>query len=180
MLTQFTQPEGSEKETLAAFHFPPDVYSIGRLDYDSEGLLLLSDDAALNSALLDPERGHRRTYLVQVDNVPSAPVLKQLEQGVMVEGRRTMPAEARLLNEEPGLPPRAVPIRVRKSIPTAWIELTLTEGKNRQVRKMTAAVGHPTLRLVRVSIGNLRLAELGLKPGDWVDLTDEQVMLVFE
>jgi 23S rRNA pseudouridine2457 synthase len=179
VLTQFTQPDGSEKETLSPFHFPPDVYSIGRLDYDSEGLLLLSDDAALNAALLQPSHGHTRSYLVQVENIPSEEALEKLRRGVMVEGRRTLPCDAELLPTEPELPPRPVPVRFRKNIPTAWIKLTLTEGKNRQVRKMTAAVGHPTLRLVRISIGALTLQDLHLQPGEWKELSADEITRVF-
>jgi 23S rRNA pseudouridine2457 synthase len=179
VMTQFTA-DGSDKQTLAAFGFPPDVYPVGRLDFDSEGLLLLSDDAALNSALLQPERGHTRTYLAQVENVPSEESLKALREGVMVEGRKTLPAEAGVLKEEPNLPPRPVPIRERKNIPTAWLELTLTEGKNRQVRKMTAAAGHPTLRLIRVAIGNLWLDELELNPGEWTELNADEIMSAFD
>lgn len=180
MLTQFSQPEGSEKATLAHFGLPPEVYPIGRLDFDSEGLLLLSDDASLNAELLHPDRGHRRTYLAQVENIPSGQAMKDLAQGVMIEGKRTRAAEAQLLAEEPNLPPRPVPIRFRKSIPTAWIRLTLTEGKNRQVRKMTAAVGCPTLRLMRVAIGDLQLTDLNLQPGQWKELTDKQLQLAFD
>jgi 23S rRNA pseudouridine2457 synthase len=179
VITQFTA-DGSDKQTLAAFEFPPDVYPVGRLDHDSEGLILLSDDSALNASLLQPERGHTRTYLAQVENIPTDAALKSLREGVMIEGRRTLPADAGLLREEPDLPPRPVPIRERKNIPTAWIELTLTEGKNRQVRKMTAAAGHPTLRLIRVAIGNLWLDELELDPGEWVELKPKDVLLAFD
>ncbi|HEY9791273.1 MAG TPA: pseudouridine synthase [Candidatus Obscuribacterales bacterium] len=169
-LSQFTPEPGSDKETLSAFGFPPKVYPIGRLDWNSEGLLLLSDDGDLNFELLNPEKKHRRTYLVQVENMPSQEALRKLESGLVLDGRRTLPAQAGLV-EEPALPPRAVPIRFRQSIPTAWISLTLTEGRNHQVRRMTAAVGHPTLRLVRASIGELQLAALGLEPGKWRKLT---------
>jgi 23S rRNA pseudouridine2457 synthase len=179
VLTQFTA-EGSDKTTLAKFGFPPRVYPVGRLDFDSEGLLILSDDASLNAALLRPERGHTRVYWAQVENVPTADALKRLRAGVIIEGRRTMPADAKLLESEPDVPPRPVPIRYRKNIPTAWIELTLTEGKNRQVRKMTAAVGHPTLRLMRAAIGELKLLELGLQPGEWRALTPGEVDLLFD
>jgi 23S rRNA pseudouridine2457 synthase len=143
------------------------VHPIGRLDHDSEGLLLLTDDGPLSHALTDPRCAHPRTYWVQVERAPDAAALVALARGVVVQGRRTRPARARLLTGEPELPPRPVPIRERRSIPTAWIELVLTEGRNRQVRRMTAAVGHPTLRLVRVAIGPLRLLELGLAPGEW-------------
>jgi 23S rRNA pseudouridine2457 synthase len=167
VLTQFTQPPGSDKKTLADFGFPKSVYPLGRLDYDSEGLLLLSDDANLNQALLDPINAHQRVYLAQIENVPTTSALAALAAGVKLSGRQTAPARVKLLDSEPQLPPRPVPIRFRKEIPTAWIELTLTEGRNRQVRKMTAAVGYPTLRLIRVAIGSLKLLDLGLSPGDW-------------
>jgi 23S rRNA pseudouridine2457 synthase len=152
---------------LASLVPVPDVYAAGRLDHDSEGLLLLTDDGALAHALTDPRRGHPRTYWVQVERVPDAAALASLARGVLVQGRRTRPAQVRLLRDAPPLPPRAVPIRLRKSVPTAWLELTLREGRNRQVRRMTAAVGHPTLRLVRAALGPLHLASLGLTPGGW-------------
>lgn len=179
VLTQFTQPEGSEKQTLAGFGFPPDVYPVGRLDYDSEGMLVLSDDTWMNQALLAPDHAHERKYLVQVENVPDKKALSHLEYGVMLDGKRTAPARARLLKPAPELPERSKPIRFRASIPTAWIELTLTEGRNRQVRRMTAAVGHPTLRLFRAQIGKVNLLELGVQPGEWKQLTVEQTKLLF-
>ncbi len=180
ILCQFSKPENSSKETLAKFHFPLDVYSVGRLDYDSEGLLIISDDPRLNEHLLNPIRGHRRQYLAQVENIPDAKALESLKKGVVIEGRQTMPAGAELLSVEPDLPPRAVPIRERKNIPTSWIRLTLTEGKNRQVRKMTAAIGCPTLRLVRVAIGSLSMIDLKLVPGQWRKLTHTQVQRLFD
>lgn len=164
VLSQFTS-DGSSNATLAAFGFPPRVYPLGRLDADSEGLLLLSDEPGLNTRLLDPERGHRRTYWVQVERIPSAAALAQLAQGVTIQGHRTRPARAGLLAPIPEITPRSPPIRFRKSVPDCWITLELTEGKNRQVRRMTAAVGHPTLRLIRVQIGRLALADL--RPGAW-------------
>lgn len=175
VLSQFSKESQGDKRTLADFSFPPDVYPIGRLDYDSEGLLLLSDDARLNKLLLDPQYAHKRTYWSQVERIPQSSALKQLESGVLIEGRKTRPAKARMLQSEPILPARQVPIRFRKSVPTAWIELTLKEGKNRQVRRMTAAVGHPTLRLVRVAIGDLNLFDLDLKQGEWRALTNEEL-----
>lgn len=179
VLTQFTQPADSNKEVLASFGFPPHVYPLGRLDYDSEGLLILTDDARLNSALLDPSKGHRRVYLVQVENVPTVEDLKVFTRGIVIGNYKTRPARAELLDHEPSLPPRAVPIRERKNIPTAWLRLTLTEGKNRQVRKMTASIGHPTLRLVRSEIGGIKLDDLGLEPGQWRKLTPEEVANLF-
>jgi 23S rRNA pseudouridine2457 synthase len=176
VLCQFTQPSGSEKKTLAEFAFPKNVYSTGRLDFDSEGLLILSDDGRLNKVLLDPKVKQPKTYLVCVENIPSPEQLDKLRKGVLIEGKKTLPAQANLLPDEPMLPPRPVPIRERKNIPTAWIELTIIEGRNRQVRKMTAAVGCPTLRLVRIKIGDLALANLNLAPGEWRALEPEEVL----
>jgi 23S rRNA pseudouridine2457 synthase len=151
------------------------VYPAGRLDHDSEGLLVLTDDGALAALLTDPRHGHPRTYWVEVERVPDADALDALERGVLVRGRRTRPARVRLLPEPPGLPPRPVPVRARKSVPTAWLEIELREGRNRQVRRMTAAVGHPTLRLVRVAVGGLRLLGLGLAPGEWRPLGAREI-----
>ena len=164
VVSQFT-PEG-KWETLGAFGpFPKTVYPAGRLDAESEGLLLLTDDNRIAQRVTDPRFGHPRTYVVQVERVPDEHAIDLLNHGVTIEGRKTLPASVRLMHAEPDFPPRPVPIRFRKSVPTAWLEITLTEGRNRQVRKMTAAAGHPTLRLVRTAIGNLTLA--GLKPGRW-------------
>lgn len=179
VVTQFTPPENDQQESLANFDFPKDVYPVGRLDSDSEGLLILSDDSRLNNALLDPENEHERTYWVQVDNEATDAALDELRRGVVVQGRKTKPCRAHRINGEPELPPQTVPIRVRKNIPTSWISLTLTEGKNRQVRRMTAAVGHPTLRLVRWSIGSLTLGDLKLAPGEWTELNLEEVRKLF-
>lgn len=164
VLCQFT-PDGSGKPTLADFIPVPRVYPAGRLDHDSEGLLLLTDDGALQHRWSDPRYAHPRSYFVQVERVPDGNALALLRDGVVIQGQRTRPAEVRLLDAEPALPPRDPPIRFRKSVPVAWLELTLREGRNRQVRRMTAAVGHPTLRLVRVAIGPLGLGEL--QPGEW-------------
>jgi pseudouridine synthase len=150
------------------------VYAAGRLDHDSEGLLLLTDDGALAHALTDPRFAHPRSYWAQVEGAPGEAALRALAAGVLVQGRRTRPCRARRLREDPPLPPRPVPIRSRKSIPTAWLELELAEGRNRQVRRMTAAVGHPTLRLVRAALGPLRLEALGLAPGEWRALRPEE------
>lgn len=180
ILCQFTPEPGSDKGTLAQFGFPSDVYPIGRLDADSEGLLLLSDDPRLNSRLLDPQNGHSRTYLAQVENIPERSALEKLESGVDIKGHWTLPAKVSLVEEEPQLPEREKPIRFRKNIPTAWIKVTIKEGKNRQVRRMTAAVGHPTLRLVRVAIGKLELSSLALQPGQWRQLSDEELALAFQ
>lgn len=174
VLSRFT-PDGSANATLAGFGLPPGVYPVGRLDADSEGLLILSDDKALVDRLLSPRRRHRKTYWVQVERVPDDAALTQLRAGVLVEGARTLPAEARLM-EEPTLPPRDPPIRARKTVPTAWIELSIVEGRNRQVRRMTAAVGHPTLRLVRAAIGAFALGEL--PRGAWRVLDDAEGRLL--
>ena len=159
VLSQFT-PDGSPHRTLAEFGFPKSVYPIGRLDAESEGLLLLSDEPELNARLLHPSRGHTRTYWAQVERVPSAETLAQLERGVVIGGRKTLPCRAWLLDPQPEMPPRVPPIRFRKNVPDVWIALELVEGKNHQVRRMTAAVGHPTLRLLRVKIGELELGSL--------------------
>src|SRR5262249_5807222 len=141
------------------------VYAAGRLDRDSEGLLVLTDDGELPHRLTDPRFGHQRTYCVPVERVPDAVALRKLASGLQIQNYRTRPAQVALLHQEPSFPPRNPPIRFRKNVPTAWIEIILTEGRNRQVRHMTAAIGHPTLRLVRTAIGDLRLEDL--KPGEW-------------
>jgi len=176
VLSQFT-PDGSPNRPLAAFGFPPRVYPIGRLDSDSEGLLLLSDEAELNERLLHPRRGHRRVYWAQVERVPDAGALAQLSRGPIVQGRKSLPCRAWLLDPQPESSPREPPIRFRKNVPTAWIGLELVEGKNRQVRRMTAAVGHPTLRLLRVQIGEFTLGDLA--SGAWKELSaaDRQLVL---
>lgn len=174
VVSQFTDKAGHPG--LKRFIDVPRVYPVGRLDHDSEGLLLLSDDGALAHRLTDPRFGHPRTYWAQVERIPDEAALARLRSGVVIEGVKTRPAEVRLLADDPELPPRPVPIRFRKNVPTAWVELVLREGRNRQVRKMTAAVGHPTLRLVRVAIGKLRLE--GLAPGTWRDLGAEDLARV--
>jgi 23S rRNA pseudouridine2457 synthase len=166
VLCAFTDPEG--RSTLADYVPVPGVYAAGRLDMDSEGLVVLTNDGWLIHRLSHPRYEHPKIYLVQVERVPDAEALQTLRQGVVVKGRRTAPARAALLRPAPDLPPRSEPIRYRKSVPTAWLRLVLTEGRKRQVRHMTAAVGHPTLRLVRVGIGPLELGEL--QPGEWRDL----------
>lgn len=168
VLSQFTG-DGSPNRTLAEFKFPKGVYPIGRLDADSEGLLLLSDEPELNQRLLHPRHAHAREYWAQVERIPTSEALKELSRGVTIQGRKTLPCHARLLDPQPEVPPREPPIRFRKSVPDCWLGLELVEGKNRQVRRMTAAIGHPTLRLLRVRVGNFRLAEL--LPGQWKTLT---------
>ncbi|PIY07599.1 MAG: pseudouridine synthase [Flexibacter sp. CG_4_10_14_3_um_filter_32_15] len=163
MICQFSK-EG-DKATLAdlAFDFPKDVYPLGRLDTDSEGLLILTNDKKLNHKLLNPNFAHERTYYVQVDGQIHKEAIKQLEEGVVIRVNKkdyfTSPAKAQII-DEPTLPPRNPPVRYRATIPTSWISLTLTEGKNRQVRHMTAAVKFPTLRLVRYAIEGIELEEM--------------------
>lgn len=157
----------------------PGVYPVGRLDRDSEGLLLLTDDGRLAHRLTDPRFGHPRTYLVQVERIPDELALQALRIGVTLNDGPTRPAEVSLLAEPPALPDRSVPIRFRKAVPTAWLRMVLREGRNRQVRRMTAAVGFPTLRLVRVAIGPVELGDLS--PGQWRDVTaDERSALGIE
>lgn len=171
IISQFS-PDGSPNRTLADFRFPKDVYAIGRLDADSEGLLLLSDEPALNQKLLHPRHAHARIYWAQVENVPDTASLWQLERGITIQGRRTLPCRAWLLDPQPDISPRTPPIRFRKNIPTAWIALELVEGKNRQVRRMTASIGHPTLRLLRIQIGQFELG--GIAPGKWKALSPDE------
>jgi len=175
VLSQFT-PDGSPNRPLAGFGFPGKVYPIGRLDADSEGLLLLSDESELNRKLLHPRYAHQREYWVQVERKPDSAALAQLERGLLVQGHRTRPANAWVLDPQPEIAPRDPPIRFRKTVPTCWIGLELIEGKNRQVRGKTAAIGHPTLRLLRVRIGQFFLKDL--PSGTWRELTDAERKLV--
>jgi 23S rRNA pseudouridine2457 synthase len=192
VLSQFTS-DGSPNRPLAEFGFPKNVYAIGRLDADSEGLLLLSDEARWNEKLLHPRHAHEREYWAQVEKIPSREALDKLEKGILIQGQKTLPCRAWILEPQPEIVaasrqspadgsvgkfaalyraaatpkifPRVPPIRFRKSVPDCWIGLELVEGKNRQVRRMTAAIGHPTLRLLRVRIGNFWLDDL--PPGEW-------------
>jgi 23S rRNA pseudouridine2457 synthase len=171
VLSQFSH-DGSDKITLKQFIDVPDVYPVGRLDYDSEGLMLLTDDGAMQHRLSDPQFGHRRTYWAQVERIPGARDLEPIRQGgLAIQHYHSRPAQISLI-PAPAFPDRQPPIRVRPSIPTSWLELTLTEGRNRQVRRMTAAIGFPTLRLIRVAIGDLRLGDLA--PGTWRALSDPE------
>ncbi len=189
VLSQFTS-DGSPNRALADFNFPKNVYPIGRLDADSEGLLLLSDEPEWNERLLHPRHAHEREYWAQVERIPTRESLDKLQQGLMIQGHKTLPCRAWLLEPQPEvgssrcddrtaqravptiIPPRVPPIRFRKSVPDCWIGLELTEGKNRQVRRMTAAIGHPTLRLLRVRIGGLKVEDLAA--GKWKILTTEE------
>ena len=196
VLSQFTN-DGSPNRALAEFGFPKNVYPIGRLDADSEGLLLLSDEPELNDQLLHPRHAHEREYWAQVEKIPTPEALQKLSHGVTVRGRKTLPCRAWLLDPQPEvagenpstvptdtlspshgvrggpkIPPRTPPIRFRKSVPDCWIGLELIEGKNRQVRRMTAAIGHPTLRLIRIRIGGLHLENLA--QGKWKELNRQE------
>ncbi|MDY6939809.1 MAG: pseudouridine synthase [Cyanobacteriota bacterium] len=170
VLCQFTDNSiDASRRTLKDYIDVPAVYPMGRLDRDSEGLLLLGNDGQLQHRLLDPKFAKPRTYWVQVERVPDETALDRLRQGIEIKNYRTRPAKVKLLSEAPLLPDRHPPIRFRKRVPTAWLEMVITEGRNRQVRRMTAAVGFPTLRLVRAAYAHLQLT--GLQPGQWRDLT---------
>lgn len=176
VLSQFSSQEG--KKTLADyFDVPKDVYPVGRLDYDSEGLLILTNDTQLNHRLLAPQYKHKRTYWVQVEGLINQESLMELERGVTIsiDGKlyKTMPCKAVLFEQQPNVAVRVPPIRVRQNIPTSWISLTLTEGKNRQVRKMTAKAGFPTLRLIRYQVEKLTIEHL--LPGDMQELTSKEI-----
>lgn len=172
VLTQFN-PDDEGRATLADYIDLPGVYAAGRLDYDSEGLMILTDNGKLNARLTQPRHKQPKTYWAQVERIPDETALQRLREGVVIKGQKTQPAKARLLPHAPDLPPRDPPIRYRKNVPDCWLELILTEGKKRQVRRMTAAVGHPTLRLVRVQIGPITLD--GLQPGAWVALSQDDI-----
>jgi pseudouridine synthase len=176
VLARFTDEAG--RPTLAGYIDLPGVYPAGRLDRDSEGLLLLTDDGALAQRITAPRHALPKVYLAQVEHIPGPAALEQLRRGIVIQKRRTHPALVELLAQEPSLPPRPAPIRFRKSVPTAWLRLTLREGRNRQVRRMTAAVGHPTLRLVRVAVGPVTLE--GLQPGEWRALSAAEVTALWQ
>lgn len=171
VLPCFTDVHG--RPTLADFITVPEVYAAGRLDLDSEGLMVLTSDGALAHHITDPEHKLPKVYLAQVERSPTDEALERLRQGVLLNGKRTRPAEIALVSEPPSLHDRPVPIRFRKSVPTAWLHITLREGLNRQVRRMTAAVGHPTLRLIRIAIGPIGLGDL--QPGQWREVTAQEV-----
>ncbi len=177
-LSQFTPEPGSRWRTLSDFGVPKNVYAVGRLDADSEGLLLLTDEKGLNHRLLDPAHAHRREYWVQVEGSPTPETVARLARGGLdLKDFKTLPCRARVLTPAPTIPPRDPPVRVRKTIPDTWLSLELIEGKNRQVRRMTAAVGHPTLRLIRMRIGEFELG--GLAAGKWRELNASEREAVF-
>lgn len=176
VLSQFTPEDGAR--SLAEFNLPKDVYAAGRLDKDSEGLLLLTDDGPLIERLLNPRSEKPKTYWVLVERVPSEESLQKMHQGLKIEDYFTKKCEAKILDPQPSIPPRTPPVRIRKTVQDVWIEVKIVEGKNRQVRKMTATIGHPTLRLIRVSIAGLELGNLG--PGQWRELSPEEVKAILE
>jgi 23S rRNA pseudouridine2457 synthase len=167
VLCQFTPVEG--KKTLADYIDVPGVYAAGRLDFESEGLLVLTDDGKLQAQIAEPKHKQPKCYLAQVENVPQRKSLVTLSRGVKLKDGVTRPARVRIVDEPGWLWPRQPPIRQRRDIPTQWLELEISEGKNRQVRRMTAAVGHPTLRLIRTNVANWTLADL--QPGNWREET---------
>lgn len=172
ILSQFTEEHG--KKSLSSFGpFPRDVFPVGRLDADSEGLILLTNDNELKHKLTDPRFAHSKTYLVQVEGIPTQEAIANLRRGVIIKGGKTLPAKVTLLQNEPKLPSRSTPIRFRKNIPTTWIEITLREGRNRQIRRMTASQGYPALRLVRIQIAHLEIGNL--QPGEHRSLTEKEI-----
>ena len=172
VICQFS-PEG-EKITLKEFIKIPEIYPVGRLDTDSEGLIILTDDNQLKQILTEPRYKSEKTYFVQVEGLPTPQSLKILEQGVLIGDYRTLPAKAKILNQEPKLPLRDPPIRFRKNIPTTWLEIKIKEGKNRQIRKMTASIGYPTLRLVRAKIKGVEIDQL--IPGEYRFLQKKEII----
>ena len=175
VLPCFTDPKG--RPTLADYVAIPGIYAAGRLDLDSEGLILLTSDGTLAHHITDPQHKLSKVYLAQVERLPNEEALEQLRKGVVLNGKKTRPAEVRLLPDDPQLPDRPVPIRFRKNVLTSWLEIMLREGLNRQVRRMTAAVGHPTLRLVRVAIGPIVIGDL--QPGQWRDVTSREIAQIY-
>jgi 23S rRNA pseudouridine2457 synthase len=171
VLSQFTSQDGAR--SLSEFHLPKDVYPTGRLDKDSEGLLLLTDDGPLIERLLNPKNEKPKTYWALVERVPGPEALMKMKQGLKIENYTTRPCEVKILDPGPLVTPRDPPVRVRKTVQDAWLEVTVVEGKNRQVRKMTAAIGHPTLRLIRSQIANLELGTLA--PGEWREISRSMI-----
>ena len=173
VLSQFTPEDGAR--SLLEFDLPKEIYPAGRLDKDSEGLLLLTDDGYLIEKLLNPKSEKKKTYWVLVERVPSEEGLDLMRRGLKIEDYTTLPAEVKILDPQPDIPPREPPVRYRKTVIDVWLEIKIVEGKNRQVRKMTAAIGHPTLRLIRKKIGELELADL--KAGEWREISRIEIKL---
>lgn len=171
VLSQFTPEDGAR--SLLEFNLPKDVYPAGRLDKDSEGLLLLTDDGPLIEKLLNPKNEKPKTYWALVERVPTEEELIKMRKGLKIEDYLTRPCEVSILDPQPDVPPRDPPVRFRKSVQDIWLEIRIIEGKNRQVRKMTAAIGHPTLRLIRKKIANLELGNL--RPGEWMEIPKSEI-----
>lgn len=179
ILSQFNEnPDYPEQETLKVLGLPPELLPVGRLDMDSEGLLLLTDEKAFESALMNPKRGHKRAYLVQVSGHPDKLSIDELRAGNLeIRGYRTKKCRATLLKEDPGVAERVPPVDLNAVSKSSWLRMELTEGKNRQVRRMTAKVGHPTLRLIRVQIGMLEVPDLA--PGEWRVISEDEREMLF-
>ena len=172
VLSQFTPEDGAR--SLAEFGLPKDVYAAGRLDKDSEGLLLLTDDGPLIEKLLNPKNEKPKTYWALVERIPTEEELQRLRDGgIQIDDYKTRPCQVKILDPQPDVPPRDPPVRVRKTVQDVWIEIRIVEGKNRQVRRMTASIGHPTLRLIRMKIANLDLS--GLSPGEWMEIPKSEI-----
>lgn len=171
VLSQFTPEDGAR--TLSEFNLPKDVYPAGRLDKDSEGLLLLTDDGPFIEKLLNPKNEKPKTYWALVERVPSEEELQKMRKGLKIEDYLTKPCQVKIIDPEPSVPPRDPPVRIRKTVVDVWLEIEIIEGKNRQVRKMTAAIGHPTLRLIRKKIANLELD--GLEIGEWREIQRKDI-----
>lgn len=171
VLSQFTPEDGAK--SLGEFNLPKDVYPAGRLDKDSEGLLLLTDDGPLIEKLLNPKNEKPKTYWVLVERVPTEEELEKMRNGLKIEDYETRPCQVKILDPQPEVPPRDPPVRIRKTVVDVWIEVRIVEGKNRQVRKMTAAIGHPTLRLIRKKIANLGLGLLNA--GEWMEIPKSEI-----
>jgi len=174
VLSDYTKPRAPEIRALTEFGLPEKANPLARLEFDSEGLLILSDDGRLNRVLLNPAFTDRRIYLVQVQNIPSQSALEELQNGIEIEGKLTAPTQVQLLAEDPDVEPQPVPIR--EGATTCWLRISMTEGRNRQVRKMTAAVGCPAVRLIRTAIGHLDLKDLDLPIGKWKTLSSEELL----
>ena len=173
ILSQFTSD--NPQETLSIFGLPKDVYPSGRLDKDSEGLLILSNDGAFIEELLNPKFDKEKIYWVQVENIPNEAALNKIRKGgIVIQDYKTRPGQVKILEPQPLIPERDPPVRFRKSIPTCWLEIKISEGKNRQVRRMTASINHPTLRLIRMQVGKYKLGEL--HPGQWIEIKKSDIL----
>lgn len=173
ILSQFTSE--NINETLSVFNLPKEIYPVGRLDKDSEGLLILSNDGSFIDQLLNPKFDKEKTYWVQVENIPNEESLNKLRAGgIVIQDYKTKPACVQILTPQPEIPERNPPVRMRKTIPTCWLEIKISEGKNRQVRRMTASINHPTLRLIRTQVGKFKLDTL--RPGQWLEIKKSDIL----